>query len=64
MNPLAEKLGISIEKAGVWRITPDGLERIEEQPVIRCEAITRAAAWSQTCKATAAKSRRGRSGRC
>ena len=39
MNPLAEKLGISIEKAGVWRITPDGLERIEEQPVIRCEAI-------------------------
>lgn len=38
-NPLAEKLGISIEKAGVWRITPDGLERIEEQPVIRCEAI-------------------------
>lgn len=39
INPLAEKLGISIEKAGAWRITPDGLERIEEQPVIRCEAI-------------------------
>lgn len=39
MNPLAEKLGISIEKAGVWRITPEGLERVEEQPVIRCEAI-------------------------
>lgn len=39
INPLAEKLGISIKKAGVWRITPDGLERIEEQPVIRCEAI-------------------------